>query len=225
MKTFAPKMVLFDLDGTLVDSVPDLAFCVDEMMRALGLPARGEENVRKWVGNGVERLIERALTQSMDGKPDPVLFAKALPLFKACYAQNLWNRSYLYPGVKEGLEYVRSLGLRIGCVTNKPEQFTAPLLDHLGILEPFETVICGDTLPVKKPHPGPLFYAAGWFHCAPHEALMIGDSLADVQAARAAGFEIICMSYGYNHGEDIRNVHPDAVIDSMFELQELIRAA
>jgi phosphoglycolate phosphatase len=99
------------------------------------------------------------------------------------------------------------------------------LLKDLGVFDLFETVISGDTLSVKKPDPGPLFYAAGWFHCAPHEALMIGDSISDVKAARAAGFNIICMSYGYNHGEDIRNYHPDAVIDSMVELKGLVKAS
>lgn len=224
MKTFAPKMVLFDLDGTLIDSVSDLAYCVDEMMKTLDMPVRGEAAVRNWVGNGVERLVERALVNDLNGKPDAVLLAKGLPIFKQLYAENTSGRSFLYPGVKEGLEYIKSMGLRMGCVTNKAEQFTLPLLKDMGILDMFETVICGDTLPVKKPDPGPLFYAAGWFNCAPHEALMVGDSISDVKAARAAGFNIICMSYGYNHGEDIRNYHPDAVLDSMVELKELVKA-
>ncbi|MEW6693226.1 MAG: phosphoglycolate phosphatase [Pseudomonadota bacterium] len=223
MKTFAPKMVLFDLDGTLIDSVPDLAYCVDEMMKLLDMPVRGEAAVRNWVGNGVERLVERALTNDLNGKPDAVLFARAMPIFNQLYLDNTSGRSFLFPGVKEGLEHVKSLGLRMGCVTNKAERFTVPLLKDLGVFDAFETVISGDTLPVKKPDPGPLFYAAGWFHCAPHEALMVGDSISDVKAARAAGFNIVCMSYGYNHGEDIRNYHPDAVIDSMVELKELVK--
>ncbi|MFZ5466640.1 MAG: phosphoglycolate phosphatase [Pseudomonadota bacterium] len=224
MKTFAPKMVLFDLDGTLIDSVPDLAYCVDEMMKLLDMPLRGEAAVRNWVGNGVERLVERALTNDLNGKPDAVLFARAMPIFNQLYLDNTSGRSFLFPGVKEGLEYVKSLGLRMGCVTNKAERFTVPLLKDLGVFDAFETVISGDTLPVKKPDPGPLFYAAGWFHCAPFDALMVGDSISDVKAARAAGFDIVCMSYGYNHGEDIRNYHPDAVIDSMVELKELVKA-
>lgn len=219
---FQPQMVLFDLDGTLIDSVPDLAYCVDAMMQTLGLPLRGEAAVRNWVGNGVERLVERALTNDLNGVPDPALFAQALPVFKRLYAANTSARSYLYPGVKEGLAYVQSLGLPMGCVTNKAAQFTLPLLRDLGVLDAFATVISGDTLPVKKPDPGPLFYAAGWFRCAPQQALLIGDSQSDIKAARAAGYAIICMSYGYNHGEDIRSGKPDVVIDSMAELPRFL---
>jgi len=219
---FSPKMVLFDLDGTLVDSVPDLHFCVNGMMAELGMPERSEEAVRTWVGNGVERLVERALTNDLDGHPDADLFAKALPIFKRLYAENTSGRSVVYPGVIEGLNHVRKAGYPIGCVTNKAAAFTIPLLKAKGLHDLFEVIISGDTLPVKKPDPGPLFYAAGWFRVNPREALMIGDSKSDVKAARAAGFSIICVSYGYNHGEDIRNYQPDAVIDSMTELQNLI---
>ncbi len=223
MQTFKPKMVLFDLDGTLVDSVPDLAYCVDQMLQTLHLPPRGETAVRNWVGNGVERLVERALSNDLHGKPDTDLYALALPLFKQLYAVNTSGRSCLYPGVLAGLKLVQGLGLPMGCVTNKAAQFTLPLLQDLGIADYFATVISGDTLPVKKPDPGPLFYAAGWFHCAPQTALLIGDSQSDIKAARAAGFSIICMSYGYNHGEDIRLGQPDAVLDSMTELPRLLR--
>lgn len=220
-----PEMVLIDVDGTLVDSVPDLAWCVDEMMRRLDMPERGEASVRHWVGNGVPRLVERALTNDLDGMPEQALFDKAYPVFLDLYADNTCKRSALYEGVKEGLAYLQSAGYRLGCVTNKAGQFTLPLLKDLGIYDVFEIVIAGDTLPKKKPDPLPLLHAAEQLGVTPAQSLMLGDSMSDVKAARAAGFRIVCMSYGYNHGEDIRDSSPDAVIDSMAELQGLFEKA
>ncbi|RRQ24524.1 phosphoglycolate phosphatase [Guyparkeria sp. SCN-R1] len=222
MPRFTPRMVLFDLDGTLVDSVPDLLVSVNAMQRELGNPERAEEDVRNWVGNGVERLVERALTNDLDGTPDPAELDQALPVFKRHYAENNGQHSQVFDGVLQGLEFVKSLGLPMGCVTNKAEAFTLPLLEQTGLRDHFEVVISGDTLPLKKPDPAPLIYSAGWFHVHPSEALMIGDSISDVKAARAAGFSIVCMSYGYNHGKDIRDFDPDAVIDSMTELAGLV---
>ncbi len=216
-----PEMFLIDVDGTLVDSVPDLAFCVDELMKQMGMPVRGEGAVRQWVGNGVPRLVERALSNDLDGMPDKALYEKAYPLFLDLYAENTSQRSSLYEGVVEGLEWMKSSGFRVGCVTNKATQFTLPLLKDLGIYGEFELVICGDTLPEKKPHPMPLLHAAEKMGVDPANSTMLGDSKSDVKAARAAGFGIICMSYGYNHGEDIRNYDPDVVIDSMAELKGL----
>lgn len=220
-----PKLVLIDVDGTLVDSVPDLAYCVDELMSRLELPKRGEDAVRQWVGNGVERLVKRALLNRLEGEPPVELFQQALPIFLELYSQNMAQRSRLYPGVSEGLSYLASAGFRLGCVTNKAQRFTIPLLQELGILEYFETVISGDDLPEKKPHPLPLLHAADTLGVTPSQSLMIGDSRSDVKAARAAGFQIVCMSYGYNHGEDIRLYKPDAVIDSMTELSSLLEVA
>ncbi len=220
-----PQMILIDVDGTLVDSVPDLAYCVDEMMKQLGRPPHGERRVRDWVGNGVERLVRRALIGQLDGEPSDADYARAYPIFIALYAENTSKRSQLYPGVREGLAYLQAAGYPLGCVTNKAAQFTLPLLQDLGVYDAFGIVVAGDTLPEKKPHPQPLLHAAAHFGVAPAHALMIGDSKSDVTAARAAGFQIVCMSYGYNHGEDIRNYAPDAVIDSMAELQGLLEAA
>jgi phosphoglycolate phosphatase len=217
-----PEMILIDVDGTLVDSVPDLAYCVDEMMKALGMPVHGEAEVRNWVGNGVERLVRRALIGQLDGEPDETLFEKAYPIFLDLYAVNTSQRSCLYPGVREGLDYMKAAGYILGCVTNKAAQFTIPLLKDLGIHDDFENIVCGDTLAKKKPDPLPLLHSAEVLGVAPEKSLMLGDSVSDVKAARAAGFQIICMSYGYNHGVDIRESHPDAVIDSMVELKDLI---
>ena len=217
-----PQMVLIDLDGTLIDSVPDLAYCVDALMAQLGLPVRGEAKVRQWVGNGIERLVKRALLDQLDGEPDPALLAKALPLYFELYKENLSQRSRLYPGVKEGLQFLHDAGYKLGCITNKAAAFTEPLLKDLGIYDYFQIVVSGDTLPVKKPDPLPLLHAARFFKVEPSHALMVGDSISDVKAARAAGFQVICMSYGYNHGMDIRDSNPDAVIDSMAELKDLL---
>ncbi len=217
-----PQMVLIDLDGTLVDSVPDLAYCADAMMRQLGLPQRGEARVREWVGNGVERLVKRTLINQLDGEPDEALFAQALPIFMALYAQNTSKRSNLYPGVREGLDYLQGADYKLGCVTNKAAAFTEPLLKDMGIRHYFLTVVSGDTVAKKKPDPMPLLHAATLLGVEPRHALMVGDSMSDVKAARAAGFQIVCLTYGYNHGIDIRESHPDAVIDSMAELQGLL---
>ena len=217
-----PEMILIDVDGTLVDSVPDLAYCVDEMMKSLGREPYGEDRVRDWVGNGVERLVRRALIGQLEGEPEEEDFDRAYPIFLDLYADNTSKRSLLYPGVREGLDYLKSAGYPLGCVTNKAAQFTIPLLQDLGVHDEFGIIVAGDTLPVKKPDPAPLLYAADYFSADPQRSLMVGDSQSDVKAARAAGFKIVCMSYGYNHGEDIRQYEPDAVIDSMIELKEML---
>ena len=222
---FRPRMILIDLDGTLVDSVPDLAFCVDRMMERLQRPPWGEARVRDWVGNGVERLVRRALTGELDGEPEDAEYARAHPIFLELYAANTAGRSHLYPGVREGLDYLRSADYPLACVTNKAAQFTEPLLQHLGVWDFFRLVVSGDTLAEKKPHPAPLLHAARHFGVRPQDALMVGDSISDVKAARAAGFAIVCVSYGYNHGRDIREAKPDAVINSLTELRPLLEAA
>lgn len=220
-----PQMILIDLDGTLVDSVPDLAFCVDAMLQVLGRSPRGEQKVRDWVGNGVGRLVRRALTGTLDGEPDDASFRQAYPIFLDLYARNTSQRSRLYPGVREGIDYLKSAGYALGCVTNKAARFSEPLLKDLGIYEAFGILISGDTLARKKPDPMPLLHAAGHFRVEPGNALMVGDSVSDVKAARAAGFQIVCVSYGYNHGTDIREADPDAVIDSLAELKGLLEQA
>lgn len=220
MNKLNPDFVLIDLDGTLVDSVPDLAYCVDETMKRMGLPVRGEAAVRQWVGNGVERLVRRALINAIDGEPNETLFEQAYPVFLELYAGNTSQRSRVYPGVMEGMTWLQDQGYRLACVTNKAEAFTVPLLKDKALFDFFELVVSGDTCAEKKPHPMPLLYAAERLGLEPDHALMLGDSRSDVKAARAAGYHIICLSYGYNHGEDIRHYEPDAVIDSFVELTQ-----
>jgi phosphoglycolate phosphatase len=190
------------------------------MMQKLGMQKWGETKVRHWVGNGIPKLVERALTGELEGRSIKEVFDIAYPIFLDLYEDNTAQRSYLYDGVREGLDYLKSQRYQLGCVTNKSEQFTHPLLKALGIFNDFKIIISGDTLAKRKPDPMPLLYCAERFNLKPEECLMLGDSVSDVKAARAAGFDIICMSYGYNHGNDIADENPDLVIDSMSQLSD-----
>ncbi len=222
MKFFNPKLIMIDVDGTLIDSVPDLAYCVDELMKAMNRAPWGEAKVRHWVGNGVPKLVERSLTGELEASVNKQDFDKAYPTFLELYSINTSVRSCLYSGVEESLDYLKQQGYILGCVTNKAEQFTLPILKDLGILDYFGLVVSGDTLAKKKPDPLPLLHSAEFFNVNPKDCLMLGDSISDVAASRAAGFEVICMSYGYNHGEDIQDANPDLVIDSMVELKDYL---
>ncbi|KOR29589.1 phosphoglycolate phosphatase [Achromatium sp. WMS1] len=217
-----PKLALIDLDGTLIDSVPDLTYCIDKTMEHMQRPICGETKVRNWVGNGIERLVCRALTNEMHTNPSPADLAKALPIFLDLYAVYNGERSVLYPTVKEGLDGLQAYGCNLACITNKAQRFVRPLLSKLGIDHHFDLVIAGDTLPQKKPDPAPLLHAVSYFGMTLNNVLMIGDSINDVRAARAAGIPIVCVSYGYNHGQDIRRAQPDKVIDSFASLLEFL---
>ena len=214
------RLVLCDLDGTLVDSVPDLAASANAMLRELGLPERDSQAARSWVGNGVERFVGRALTGDMDREPDSALLQSALEKFRAHYAANLSRSSTLYPGVEAGLRGLAAAGLHLACVTNKPQPFTSQLIEAMGLAAFFELVVAGDTTARRKPDPMPLQYAAEHFSLHSEQCLMVGDSSNDVVAARAAGFAVACVPYGYNHGADIRDSKPDLVVDNLSELAE-----
>ncbi len=220
-----PEAVIVDVDGTLVDSVPDLAWCVDETMRRIGREPWGEARVRDWVGNGVERLVKRALTGDLEAEPDPADFERAYPVFLELYGENTSKRSRLYPGAAEALAALERAGYRLAAVTNKARRFTEPLLADLGVRARFTVVVCGDDCARKKPDPEPLLCAARALGVEPRQCLMVGDSSNDVQAARAAGMPVICVSYGYNHGRDIREAAPDAVVDSLLELLPMLEQA
>jgi len=215
------KLVLFDLDGTLVDSVGDLAWCGNEMRRSLEMPLYDPEMARRWVGNGLERFVKRVLTSDMEAEPDESLFNAGLEIFKRLYAGHASDHSRLYPGAIETLKYLAGLDLHLACVTNKPEPFTSGLIAAMGLSDYFGLVVAGDTTARKKPDPMPLHYAADHFAVDYDQCLMVGDSSNDVQAARAAGFSVVCVPYGYNHGNDIRDSHPDLVVENLIELNEM----
>lgn len=221
--TLAISMVLIDLDGTLIHTAPDLADAANRMLAELGMPAQDEATVKTWIGNGMSRFVKRALTGSMNAEPDPALYAHAYPLFLRLYGERVAAQSRPFPGVVEGLQQLRGSGYHLACITNKAEAFTLPLLKALGLYDYFELVISGDTLPRKKPDPLPLQHACQHFGITPEHGLLVGDSHNDAEAARAAGMPVICVTYGYNRGQDVRELHPDAVIDSLTELPAHIR--
>ncbi len=214
--------IVFDLDGTLVDSVPDLTLAVSAMMQDLSLHQPTQADLRRWVGNGAPMLVKRALTGQMDGEPDPALFERAQALFDIHYSKFICVESRLYDGVLAGLRLLRSAGMPLACVTNKPQRFTEPLLKRLAIDEYFSVILGGDATARRKPAPDPLLLAAKRLGVAPDRLLMVGDSVNDVGAARKAGCPIICVPYGYNHGEDIADARPDAVVDSIEGVYSLL---
>ena len=174
------RLILFDLDGTLVDSVPDLAWCGNEMLRRMEMTARTMDDARNWVGNGVERFVKRFLTGEMEAEPEAQVYERGLELFQALYADNVSGRSEVYPGVDEALQKLSRHDLHLACVTNKPEPFTSDLITAMGLSDYFELVVAGDTTPRKKPDPMPLHYAADHFGLDYADCLMVGDSSNDV---------------------------------------------
>ena len=209
---------LLDLDGTLVDSAPDLHGALEATLSRHGHGTVAEALVRKFVGGGARLLIERALAE-LYPEDEAVhdidtLFAD----FIDYYSAHIADRSQPYPGVVESLALLRERGIALGCVTNKYEGLSRQLLEALGLAEHFGTVVGGDTLPVRKPDPEPLFEACRRLGGDPARTLMVGDSITDLRAARNAGMPVICVSYGYNHGENIHDAGADRVVDSILTL-------
>lgn len=215
--------VMIDLDGTLADTLPDLAAAANSMLRELGRPALEAERIRTFVGKGIPKLVERTLADAFGDGVTGDLMARALPVYERCYAEVNGRHSVLYPGVSDGLRALRDMRVRLACVTNKSGRFTAPLLEQLGLARFFEQVIAGDTLPKKKPDPAQLLHACRGFAIAPRDMLMIGDSMNDAQAARAAGCPVFCVTYGYNEGRDVRELDVDAIVPSLIEAARLIQ--
>lgn len=230
------ELVAFDLDGTLIDSVPDLAIAVDAALAELGLPAAGEARVRDWVGNGSRVLMARALqfaTHGLEPPPRPApgasprepssgddsaLLERAHQAFLEHYGRDPGAHTRLYPGARECLDALHGRGLPMALVTNKPQAFIAPILAGFGLERHFTLCLGGDSLPEKKPDPAPLRHVAVHLGVPPAACLMIGDSRHDIAAGKAAGFRTLAVPYGYNHGEPVRDSGPDGVVESLAEL-------
>ena len=220
-----PQAILFDLDGTLVDSAPDLCVAVNRMLNERGLDSVGLAAVRNWVGNGTRRLIARALTGTMDDDPPAREWESALERFYEFYAERLYVDSQPFPGAVEALRALQQMGLAIGVVTNKPRRFAEPIVAYMGLGEVVGVVVGGDCTPARKPDPQPLYLAVQRLGVSIDNTVMVGDSATDVAAARQAGVPVVCVPYGYRRGVATGQLGADRVIGSLTELPELLREA
>ncbi len=218
------KFIAFDLDGTLLDSVPDLAVAADQAVRSLGFAPVSEEQVRDYVGNGADVLIARSLSQSLTINPDLTekVRAEARVLFDDFYEQSGHKLSHLYPTVKETLQELHQAGFTMAIVTNKPSKFVPHILEQHGIAQYFVDVLGGDAFPEKKPDPVALNWLMDKHQLKPSDMLMVGDSKNDILAAKNAGCASFGLTYGYNHGEPISASNPDFVADQLAELLEIV---
>jgi phosphoglycolate phosphatase len=217
--------VTIDLDGTLLDTIPDLAAASNMMLEELGFTPLPEASIRTFVGKGIASLVERTLEAATGEAPPDGLRARALASYERHYTAVNGKHTTIYAGVQEGLERLRDKTFPLACVTNKSERFTRPLLDRVGFTRYFEHIVSGDTLDEKKPHPAPVLHACHALGVAPGAMLVIGDSLNDAQAARAAGCPVFCVTYGYNEGHDIHSLDTDALVSSLDEAVDLIEKA
>lgn len=212
---------MFDLDGTLIHTAPEIAAAANLMLADLGREKLPYSQVESYIGEGAVVLIKRCLTEQIDGEPEATLFAQAESLFFAHYANNV-AVSKPFDGVVEGLQAIWSKNLKLACVTNKPEKFTLPLLKESGLADFFDLVVSGDSLPKKKPHPMQLQYICTQFDVLETESMLVGDSNTDIAAAQAAGCFIVTVPYGYNQGKTIDESQVDATINDLTALSSLL---
>ena len=218
------KLLIFDLDGTLIDSVPDLANSINHMLISIGRTSFKEADIRLWVGNGAQTLVKRALSggSKIDDTLDAELFKSALETFLEHYADNVAVKTHPYAEVPQTLKELKDAGYTLVIVTNKPYDFVQPILQSLNLAQYFEDYLGGDSLATKKPDPLPLIHICEKFNVPTDKALMIGDSKNDILAANAANIESIAVTYGYNYGEDISSYNPDIVVDSFAEIPKYL---
>jgi phosphoglycolate phosphatase len=217
------KAIMIDLDGTLLDTAGDLAITANLMLRKLGAAELPHVTIQSYIGKGILNLVKRCLTNSFNNEPDPEFLTRAMVIYEQEYAKNLCVTTHPYPGVTDGLNAMKAAGFQLACITNKSEAFTLTLLRTTELLNYFDIILSGDSLPKKKPDPMPLHHACKFFEILPNEMLLIGDSVNDTEAARAAGSYVFCVPYGYNEGRDVHELDCDRVISSIYEAVCLIK--
>jgi len=222
MFTAAIKAVIVDLDGTMLDTMPDFAVAINGMLADLGMAPIAQASIEPLVGKGSENLIRSVLARDVDAPTVEQRFAAAMASYQRHYLAINGQHSTLYNGVIAGLDALRAQGLRLACVTNKPIAFTTPLLASKGLAAFFEVVYGGDSLAQKKPHPLPLLQVCRDFDLAPAAVVAIGDSSNDAEAARAAGCPVLTVPYGYNHGRPVQEIDSDGIVDTLLSAAKLI---
>jgi len=220
----AAKVIACDLDGTLVDSAVDICTAVNRMRAAFGFEPLELATVRNLIGRGIPNLVSQSMKSAV-GELGVSATKVAVAQFEKQYASCLAERTTLFPMVREGLDQLRAKGFKLACVTNKAERFALPLLEALGLAQDFALVVAGDNLPEKKPHPMPLEHTARHLGVKIEEVVMIGDSMHDAAAARAAGCPVLIVSYGYNEGQELRGLDCDAFIDDLPSALKYVRVA
>jgi phosphoglycolate phosphatase len=219
---FPARGVILDLDGTLLDTAVDLAAATNAMLAELGRAQLPVEQVAAYVGKGSQVLMHRALSGSLDGRVEAELAEQALAIFFRHYARENGRQAKAYPGVREGLLALRERGLRLACVTNKPQAFAEALLVAAELAQFFELVLGGDALTRRKPDPLPMLVACERLNIAPAQMLAIGDSSNDALAARAAGIPVLIVPYGYNEGQPAETIDADGIVASLTDVPGLI---
>lgn len=220
MKFNNKQVILFDLDGTLIDSAPDLALAINHMLTTLGRDTFDDELIRSWVGNGAQVIVKRGLSgkADFDEDIDPTLFDKALNIFLTFYAKNLCVNTVTYANVRSTLKILKAQGYRLVIVTNKPFDFIEPILEGLQLTGLFELLLGGDSLAERKPSALPLLHVCSTLSVTPEQCVMVGDSKNDILAANAANMQSIGLTYGYNYGEDIAEHQPDLVCSDFADI-------
>jgi len=214
------RAALFDLDGTLLDTAPDLARSANLMLAELGRTLLPVDQIRDYIGKGVANLVRRCVECTGAGTDDE--HRHALEVFERIYAGGVANESYPYPGVIAGLDALERAGIAMGVVTNKAGRFTEPILALTGLRRYFGVVVSGDTVERKKPHADPMLHAAAKLGATPVETLVIGDSLNDVLSARAAGCPVVVVPYGYREGLSVEELGADAVVATVEDAARLM---
>ena len=215
------RAAALDLDGTLIDTAPDLAAAANAMLELLGYARLPEPRILRLIGNGIDRLVEGTLAESAGDRPRAAAVAAAPKLFRLCYAERLFERSRVYPGVMEGLRALHALGIDLCCITNKHSAFTLPLLEAAGLARHFAFVLCADRPEERKPAPNLLNAARERFGIEAGELVFVGDSRIDVAAARAARCPVAVVDYGYSQGQSLGDADPDWIIGSIAEIATL----